>query len=190
MIQAVWKYSSLMRASFRGLVWCLFDGWRFKCSLRNAGCAVVALTPIRLSSWHRGARYFKGDLPNGKSVFIKTGGIYGQIRREFFALSVVSSAMGASLNIPALIYHDIDGKYPFLAFNWVIGETLHSLPKESISQAEFASVCGELLKILGILSAANIIHRDLTPSNLIVARDLSGKMQGLFIIDFAFAVVK
>jgi serine/threonine protein kinase len=85
-------------------------------------------------------------------------------------------------HVPCLVKAETEGKYPFLALEFVNGsQTLETFLK---SGGEFNhSVITQLIYLVERLHFHEIIHRDFTPRNILVLKNYK-----LVLIDFAFAV--
>jgi len=80
----------------------------------------------------------------------------------------------------------IDGKVPFIAIEYVDGETLRQLliRKKTLPPAQALRIAHQLAVTLGLVHQAGVVHRDLSPANVLVQE--SGDVK---VIDFGLAHV-
>jgi serine/threonine protein kinase len=148
------------------------------------------LTPVRYTAWHRGSRYFRLRLAAGERCFVKTDGRARLLEREVAAAERLEGNPRAGDCTPRLRFHELGGSYPFAAFGWID----HVPLAVALGRADFKRVApglaDGLLSIVDALGSAEIIHRDVTPQNLLVGVDARhGLTDRLTLIDFAFAVI-
>jgi eukaryotic-like serine/threonine-protein kinase len=102
-------------------------------------------------------------------IYALSGG--ARLRREFRALS--------SLNHPNIVrvydHGEADGT-PFLALEYVEGETLGDWLTQSHSLTEIAALFAEVADALEAAHMAGLIHRDLKPENIMVTKSGSAKL--------------
>ena len=160
----------------------------FRKEVSSANGQLESLKPIGWSSWHRGSRYFRAVWSPGQVVFIKTDGVYKLLNREICTarhLVVEGQARG---HIPVVRCYSADSKYPFAAFEWVNGLRLDHVMSRRLWLDAWDHLTQDLLSIVVMLARADVVHRDITPENLIVRRSPGGSVEGLVLIDHAFAI--
>lgn len=185
-----WQNLGTLKTWVASFCWLTQNYWKFRAAVNGCGYEVFRLIPIKLASWHRGAKYFKGILNDGGRVFVKTDGVHRQAIRELRASQAIAKVSGSDIvGAPRIKFHDLSSPYPFIAFEWIEGATLEALDIRNISSAEVGTLCRSLLRLTELLSSVDIVHRDMTPRNLIVSRGKSNQIDGLVLIDFAFAVI-
>lgn len=170
------------------IAWLMRHYYRFKKYLMH-DFGIMYLKPIMVSCWQRGSRYFRGILADGQKLFIKIDGNYSLIGREIEASRVIMEGSHGVKYITEVRFYNLKGRYHFAAFEWVRGETLEVLLSKKMPQVSFETLGSDLLAILDLLYSVNIIHRDLTPANLLVSLDDRGNVKRLLLIDFAFAII-
>src|SRR5689334_16464384 len=88
--------------------------------------------------------------------------------------------IGALLNHPNIVHvYDIDehGGIPYIAMEHIVGEELNQLCRRGIAHASFLPIehAVELVRQaaagMGYFHALDIVHLDISPSNLLVTRD-------------------
>ncbi len=101
-----------------------------------------------------------------------------RLRREVDALRRVSNP-----RVAPLIDADVDGPEPWLVMTYLAGPTLHArvAGRGPLPAAEAAAVADELAEGLVALHQVGVVHRDLTPANVI----LTGN--GAVIVDLGIA---
>jgi serine/threonine protein kinase len=87
-------------------------------------------------------------------------------------------------NIVPLFEADIQGRQPYLVFEFIAGKTLtqHSKARGALPAPEAVSLMMDVLDAVSIAHAAGVIHRDLKPSNILV--DNAGRAR---VLDFGIA---
>ena len=104
----------------------------------------------------------------------------GRFERESSLLSRVRH--------PALVgyvAHGADGGVPWLAMEWITGETLEArLGREPLSTSDSIVVARRVAAALGALHAAGIVHRDVKPSNVMLPQ---GKPEEAVLLDLGVA---
>jgi len=162
----------------------------FRQTLRRVRPDMSELTPVRLTAWRRGARYFHLGLTAGERCFVKTDGRARLLEREVAAGERLEGSPRARDCTPRLLFHELGGPYPFAAFRWID----HLPLAEALGRADFQRVApglaDGLLGVVDALGSAEIVHRDITPQNLLVGVDAHHRLTDrLTVIDFAFAVI-
>lgn len=134
---------------------------------------------------------YAGRAADGRAVAVKVlrarfardPGVVGRFRREIdHALRVQHENVVAALGAGQLS----DGR-PFLVMERLEGETLGALVRAHgpMSIARGLRLGAELLAGLEAIHAAGLVHRDLSPENVFVARDRDGERA--VILDLGFA---
>lgn len=132
------------------------------------------------------------DVVLGRTVAIKI------MRGEADGASVpprarTEMALLASLNHPSLVTlfdaHVVPGKPEYLVMEYVEGATLaDELAKGPMDAAEVAALATELASALHVVHDAGIVHRDVKPSNVLLASDpLPGRRHRAKLADFGVA---
>jgi len=171
-------------------VWLLRHYGRFQHALQRCCPDVCRLAPIRCAAWHRGARYFRVGLAAGGDCFVKTDGDARLLEREVAAAQRLERTPQASEYTPRLLFRELTGPYAFAGFRWIEHIPLGT----ALGRPDFGRVAArladDLLRIVEVLEAAQIVHRDITPENLLVGLDSTHSLsERLTLIDFAFAVL-
>ncbi len=111
-------------------------------------------------------------------------GIVGRFWREVsFALRVVHP------NVAPVIGHGVlvDGR-PYALMDLYTGRTLGEMVRQDgpLALGRAIDIVDQVLAGLEAVHAAGIVHRDLTPENVFIERDASGRDRAL-VLDFGFA---
>ena len=131
-------------------------------------------------------RVYLGQSPGGRLVAVKV--IHGHLAedggfRARFAREVAAARKVGGMFTATVVGDELDGPVPWIATAYVPGPSLAAavgrhgpLPVTSV-----AALAAGLAEGLSAVHAAGVIHRDLTPSNVILAQD------GPRIIDFGIS---
>lgn len=178
------------RAALSSGIWLLRSYGGFRQALRRRHPDVRRIAPIKCATWHRGARYFRVGLADGSECFVKTDGHARLLEREVAAAQRLERTPGADDRMPRLLFHELGEPYGFAAFRWIDQMPL----VVALGRPDFKRVApglaDALRRIVDVLDAAEIVHRDVTPHNLLVGLDRGQALsERLTLIDFAFAVI-
>ncbi len=178
------------RVALSSGVWLLRHSGGFRQALRRRRADVQRITPIRCATWHRGARYFRVGLADGGECFVKTDGHARLLEREVAAARRLDRTADAGACTPRLLFHELAEPYGFAAFGWID----HVPLRVALARPDFKRVgpglADALRRVVDVLDAAGIVHRDLTPDNLLVGLDHGRALsERLTVIDFAFSVI-
>src|SRR5262245_2121921 len=91
----------------------------FRQTLRRVRPDMSELTPVRLTAWRRGVRYFHLGLTAGERCFVKTDGRARLLEREVAAGEGLEGSPRARDCTPRLLFHEPGGPYPLAAFRLV-----------------------------------------------------------------------
>jgi hypothetical protein len=178
------------RVALSSGVWLLRHYAGFRRALRRRRPDVRRLTPIKCAIWHRGARYFRVGLTDGAECFLKTDGHARLLEREVAAAERLERTPSAGDCTPQLLFYGLTEPHGFAAFRWIDQVPLVA----ALGRPDFKRVAPGLAdavrRIVDVLDAAEIVHRDVTPENLLVGLDRGQALsERLTLIDFAFAVI-
>jgi len=120
----------------------------------------------------------------------------GAAREAFFA----EARRAVSLNHPAIVGvldfgfdETAAGSYAWIALERATGSNLsdHVGRHGALSPAEAVTVIEGILEALGVVHAAGLVHRDVSPANIMVAVNASGSIErtGVRLLDFGLADV-
>lgn len=169
------------------ILWLLFKYNKFRryCS---ESLSVKAVHPFKWCHWHDGARCFTAILKNNdKTIFIKTDSAFHMIENEYRMSRLFYK--GLPMSCPYIEYADLNGPIKVIVFEYVRGCTLEDFLSTQYNVIYWPHFFDELLKILDNLYQLNMIHRDITPSNLLIQKDSGKKPFSIKLIDFAFGVI-
>ena len=178
------------RTALASGLWRLRHSRGFRRAVQRIRPDVSTLTPIRYEAWHRGARYFRVGLTGGELGFVKTDGFSQLLEREAAAAERLRGIPEAGDRTAGLLFCELGEPYAFAAFRWIEHVPLAvALGRPGFKRVAPALADG-LLRITDMLDAAEIVHRDITPDNLLVGLDPGPRLtERLTLVDFAFAVI-
>ena len=139
----------------------------------------------RLGSGGMG-RVYLGQSPGGRLVAVKV--IHGHLAedggfRARFAREVAAARKVGGMFTATVVGDELDGPVPWIATAYVPGPSLAAAVERHgpLPVTSVAALAAGLAEGLSAVHAAGVIHRDLTPSNVILAQD------GPRIIDFGIS---
>jgi hypothetical protein len=178
------------RTALSSGVWLLRHYGAFREALRRCRPDVRRLTPVGYAAWHRGARYFRVGLTDGGECFVKTNGDARLLEREVAAAQRLDGTPRAAECAPRLLFRELTGRYAFAAFRWIEHVPLVAALRRPDFKRVAPGLADALPRIVDVLGSAEIVHRDITPHNLLVGLDDGHNLtERLTLIDFAFAVI-
>ena len=189
MVEGIWRKASEIKTCLGSLHWLCRNYLALLHAIEACGHSVQSLRPLNLCSWHRGSRYFKATLSDGVTAFVKMDNKYRLLSQEVTAahrLALNQSKRAAALRI---LFFELGGRYPFAAFEWVEGPCLDNLLRGRPLGGRITWLALQMIDLLESLGSAKIIHRDITPKNLLVTFGSNGVPDRLILVDFAFAVI-
>ena len=131
-------------------------------------------------------RVYLGQSPGGRLVAVKV--IHGHLAedsgfRARFAREVAAARKVGGMFTATVVGDELDGPIPWIATAYVPGPSLAAAVDRHgpLPAASVAALAAGLAEGLSAVHEAGVIHRDLTPSNVILAQD------GPRIIDFGIS---
>jgi serine/threonine protein kinase len=131
-------------------------------------------------------RVYLGQSPGGRLVAVKV--IHGHLAedggfRARFAREVAAARKVGGMFTATVVGDELDGPVPWIATAYVPGPSLAAAVERHgpLPVTSVAALAAGLAEGLSAVHAAGVIHRDLTPSNVILAQD------GPRIIDFGIS---
>lgn len=131
-------------------------------------------------------RVYLAVSPSGRAVAVKVllaelladPGFRRRFRAEIEAVRTVSGAFTASV-----VDADPDGTPPWLATAYIAGPSLHEVVRElgPLAETDLVLLAAGVAEAVAAIHRANIVHRDLTPMNVLLAED------GPHVIDFGIS---
>lgn len=137
-----------------------------------------SIEQLGVSPRFKDSRYYRAN-QDDEAVFIKSDG--KDLENEY-RMTKLMYKKSKDHFIEPLYYHK--GKLDYLALRWCDGTRLDQYMKQNtVSKKQKSSFIKDLNAILKLLRAAGVVHRDITPHNLLV---VSGTLK---LVDFHFAVM-
>lgn len=165
------------------ILWLLFKYYRLKkiCLTELNG---LKIKPFNWTKWHDGARCFTGKDIHNSNFFIKTDGIlklsFNEAKMSNLFYSVYPSFC------PKIVYSRLTSPIKLLVFElepWCNLEDVLIKPSKITNWDSFLT---NLISLIDCLHNQKMLHRDLTPSNLLI--NTENNITEVKIIDFAFAI--
>ena len=145
------------------------------------------VSPYLVEEWKNVSKflYFVAINNEKEKIFIKTGGFFDSVRREFRIIRELNNINNKLF--PKLFFYKLTKELKCIAMEHVEGVRLDKLIETSLFKAKNAEFIRNLYEgiynILIALHNVKIVHRDIRPENIIVQKN------GIpILIDFQFAV--
>jgi len=147
---------------------------------------ISRLAPYACNRWHRGSKYFMARDRAGEEIFIKIDGDNRQLKNEASAWSRLKEFTKEPARFVPIRTVSLRSRFRYAVFDRVNGALL-SRQAGPFKEADINFLASELLQILNDLESASLIHRDITPENLLIHGDRMNDKRVL-LIDFAFSL--
>lgn len=180
--------ASSCTAWVRSFLWHQLYGPTLVETVRGVYPDLLRLRPVQMASWHRGSRYYRATLSDGTHQFVKTDGIHRQLAREIEGVRRMKDSDLGCRFTTSVKWTALDARIPIAGFDWLAGKTLAQLITRGSS--ELSELVTQLPILLDALHGSDIVHRDVTPQNLLVVGGVGfAKGAQLILVDYAFAVL-
>ncbi|TWX72952.1 protein kinase domain-containing protein [Colwellia sp. C1TZA3] len=168
----------------RNILWLLFKYTIFKqhC-IKNFSISDVSSD--NWYRWHNGARCFLGNI-SGESIFIKSDKYLWRLKNECDKGKLFEKA--CPLSSVKVMFVSTDFNYSYIVFEYINSVTLSEIFSSDSSFTNWDFLAHKIVEIIEKLYSINLIHRDFTPSNILVSLDGNGRFTEVKVIDFAYAV--
>lgn len=124
--------------------------------------------------------YYRAE-KQGVPVFIKIGDYQKVIEREVGTIRYMREKSEYLCNVvPNVIDYNVNGKYPYLAENFLIGDSPEQYTKEQV-----ARISDQVIEIWKELNRIGVMHMDIRRKNV-----LADRRGNVFLIDFGMSYVK
>jgi len=111
-----------------------------------------------------------------------------ELVRRFRLEAVLTKSLGIPAVVPAYDFGTLEDGTHYFTMEYVEGPSLEDLLKGPMPVEEALSIARQVLRALRIAHEKGVIHRDLKPRNVLIARDPLGHPL-VRILDFGFACV-
>ena len=150
------------------------------------GAGFEVLEPV---AWGGQARtYLARRLSDGALVAWKVGHARAgeAMKRDFRREAEIAGRLANHPHVAELLGSDLAAKEPWLAFRWVVGESLEARVRRDgpLSVADACLVATQVLGVLDVIHAAGFVHRDIHPGNLLLADRPESVRLHAVLIDF------
>lgn len=148
---------------------------------------VKNITPYNVKEWrpYPGKIFFTSENSSGDKIFIKSRGISESSAREYKILNELRKI--EPKYFPEPLFYKKNHKINFLAIEFIEGKRLDYFFKSedfnSYSKIQIINFLKDLLNIIKILNQLKIVHRDISPKNIIIKKNGTPVL-----IDFAYSV--
>lgn len=158
--------------------------WFKRCLLKDQ--SIYDLAPFRRSSWHMSAKYFSGRI-NGRKIFIKTDNRYKMLENE---INIWTKLQYHNVSTPDLVNASECVGTGYMVSEFISGDSLFNYLQEDkltlLGNKDVRGIAGQILSIIDGLDQADIVHRDITPKNIIITR--KNNCIKATIIDYTFSI--
>lgn len=180
------KITRFINNQIKSLLWLMFFYLLFKEKLsREYG--IYSISPFKWNKWHNDAKLFIGILhPYNKEIFIKTNNKYNCAKHEYEISKCFYKALPSSTAKPIKILNEA------IIFERLKGETLDKIVNSSkgLSKLQWELVLNQFIEIIRVLHDIKMIHRDITPNNIIISNNTNNKKLKVYLIDFSYSMIK
>jgi tRNA A-37 threonylcarbamoyl transferase component Bud32 len=185
-VKSINRLFSVSNKWARNILWLVFRYLNFR-KLCSYEFDIVNIQTNNWFRWHSGARCFIGQVKDSKNMtFIKLDSTPWRLKNEL-KMGKLFSSLSAESSAKILFsgFKKNEGIIGFQYFQWDTLKCAIDSQKTSIS---WEGLAGKLIKIVDQLNSLSMIHRDFTPSNILVKIDSEGNFTDVKLIDFAYAV--
>jgi serine/threonine protein kinase len=127
------------------------------------------------------------DVPVAVKVLADNWASNDDVRNRFLAEARIMRRIHDRRLVQVYDIGALDDGRPYFVMDYVDGGSLNDLRKQGIDPVRALRLCAEACRALDVLHAHGIIHRDVTPGNLLLSRTANGETQVL-IADLGVAV--
>ena len=145
------------------------------------------ILPFSVNEWKNSSQqiYFTAENKNGEKLFLKIGGIFDSVRREYRIIEELKNIN--EKHFPDISLYRFTPNIKYIVMKKIEGNRLDYLLRSSLIKKKnkeyLKNLYNGIFFILETLHKTKIIHRDIRPENLIVKEDGTP-----ILIDFQFAV--
>jgi len=156
------------------------------CAVLKRKHQFVKLLPVFVSGWHLATKYFRARDAAGNEFFIKTDSSYATLENE---ASLSRKLYNTGVNTPELVAVDSCCNKKYMVYRYVSGMRLADLMEQALwlNERRASALVTQLIEMLDGLYAARVVHRDLTPGNILISQSARNEFTS-YLIDFSFSV--
>ena len=119
------------------------------------------------------------DVPVAVKVLADNWASNDDVRNRFLAEARIMRRIHDRRLVQVYDIGTLDDGRPYFVMDYIDGGSLNDLRKQGIDPVRALRLCAEACRALDVLHAHNIIHRDVTPGNLLLSKIANGETQVL-----------
>lgn len=119
------------------------------------------------------------DVPVAVKILADNWAGNDDVRQRFLAEARIMRRIGDERIVRVYDIGALPDGRPYFVMDYVSGGSLDDLRKEGVEPERALRLCAEAARALQVLHESHIIHRDLTPANVLLSRTESGKVEVL-----------
>ena len=119
------------------------------------------------------------DVPVAVKVLADNWASNNDVRNRFLAEARIMRRIHDRRLVQVYDIGTLDDGRPYFVMDYIDGGSMNDLRKQGIDPVRALRLCAEACRALDVLHAHDIIHRDVTPGNLLLSRTANGETQVL-----------
>jgi eukaryotic-like serine/threonine-protein kinase len=119
------------------------------------------------------------DVPVAVKVLADNWASNNDVRNRFLAEARIMRRIHDRRLVQVYDIGTLDDGRPYFVMDYIDGGSMNDLRQEGIDPIRALRLCAEACRALEVLHAHEIIHRDVTPGNLLLSRTANGETQVL-----------
>jgi serine/threonine protein kinase len=119
------------------------------------------------------------DVPVAVKVLADNWANNADVRNRFLAEARIMRRIHDGRLVQVYDIGSLDDGRPYFVMDYINGGSLNDLRQQGIDPVRALRLCADACRALDVLHAHNIIHRDVTPGNLLLSQNAGGDAQVL-----------